>query len=76
MISGYSCMGMEALKILQMRQEIGYEPNSLICVGALSACSNSGLLDQGQAYFTLMFQNRGIEPCIKHYSFRVWLLWK
>ncbi|XP_022727121.1 putative pentatricopeptide repeat-containing protein At5g13230, mitochondrial isoform X2 [Durio zibethinus] len=76
MISGYSMhgLGMEALKIFQMMQDEGFKPNTLTFVGVLSACSNSGLLDQGQAYFTSMFQDYGIEPCIEHYSCMVWLL--
>ncbi|XVE92677.1 hypothetical protein REPUB_Repub01dG0120300 [Reevesia pubescens] len=75
MITGYSMhgLGMEALKIFQMMQDKGYKPNTLTFVGVLSACSNSGLLDQGQAYFTSMFQDYGIEPSIEHYSCMVWL---
>ncbi|XVE88505.1 hypothetical protein DITRI_Ditri19aG0074500 [Diplodiscus trichospermus] len=76
MISGYSMHGLakEALEIFQMMQDQGYVPNSLTFVGVLSACSNSGLLSQGQAYFTSMFKDYGIEPCIEHYSCMVWLL--
>ncbi|KAK8657317.1 hypothetical protein V6N13_035563 [Hibiscus sabdariffa] len=76
MISGYSMhgLGMEALKIFQMMKDRGYKPNTLTFVGVLSACSNSGLLDQGQAYFSSMLQEYGIEPCIEHYSCMVWLL--
>lgn len=76
MISGCSMHGlaMEALKIFQMMQDSGYKPNSLTFVGVLSACSNSGLLVEGQAYFTSMSQDYGIEPCIEHYSCMVWLM--
>ncbi|TYH96217.1 hypothetical protein ES332_A12G163300v1 [Gossypium tomentosum] len=76
MISGYSMcgLGMEALKIFQMMQDRGHKPNTLTFVGVLSACSNSGLLDEGQAYFSSMLQEYGIEPCIEHYSCMVWLL--
>ncbi|KAE8716191.1 putative pentatricopeptide repeat-containing protein [Hibiscus syriacus] len=76
MISGYSMhgLGMEALKIFQVMKDRGYKPNTLTFVGVLSACSNSGLLDQGQAYFSSMLQEYGIEPCIEHYSCMVWLL--
>ncbi|MBA0743851.1 hypothetical protein Gogos_006505 [Gossypium gossypioides] len=76
MISGYSMhgLGMEALKIFQMMQDRGYKPNTLTFVGVLSACSNSGLLDEGQAYFSSMLQEYGIEPCIEHYSCMVRLL--
>ncbi|KAB1999418.1 hypothetical protein ES319_D12G161000v1 [Gossypium barbadense] len=76
MISGYSMhgLGMEALKIFQMMQDRGHKPNTLTFVGVLSACSNSGLLDEGQAYFSSMLQEYGIEPCIEHYSCMVRLL--
>ncbi|OMP10154.1 hypothetical protein COLO4_04770 [Corchorus olitorius] len=76
MISGYSMhgVGLEALKLFQMMQDRGFKPNALTFVGVLSACSNSGLLNQGQAYFTSMFQDYGIEPSIEHYSCMVWLL--
>ncbi|XVE66114.1 hypothetical protein DITRI_Ditri08aG0054800 [Diplodiscus trichospermus] len=57
-----------------MMQDQGYVPNSLTFVGVLSACSISGQLSQGEAYFTSMFQDYGIEPCIEHYSCMVWLL--
>ncbi|KAE8663921.1 hypothetical protein F3Y22_tig00112863pilonHSYRG00014 [Hibiscus syriacus] len=76
MISGYSMhgLGMEALNIFQMMKDRGYKTNTLTFVGLLSACSNSGLLDQGQNYFSSMLQGYGIEPCIEHYSCVVWLL--
>ncbi|GKU96242.1 hypothetical protein SLEP1_g9497 [Rubroshorea leprosula] len=76
MISGYSMhgLGVEALKIFQMMQERGCKPTTVTFVGVLSACGNSGLLDQGQAYFQSMVQDYGIEPCLEHYCCMVWLL--
>ena len=76
MISGYSMhgLGREALKFFEMMQDMKCKPNKLTFVGVLSACSNAGLLDQGQAYFNSMVQDYGIEPCIEHYTCLVWLL--
>lgn len=75
MISGYSMhgLGTEALKIFEMMQERGFKPSSVTFVGVLSACSNSGLLEQGQAYFDSMVKDYDIEPCMEHYSCMVWL---
>lgn len=76
MISGYSMHGLalEAITIFEMMQKTSCKPNKLTFVGVLSACSNAGLLDQGQAYFNSMTQDYGIEPCIEHYTCMVWLL--
>ncbi|EXC25511.1 hypothetical protein L484_009819 [Morus notabilis] len=70
MISGYSIhgLGMEALKVFEMMQKTKCKPNKLTLVGVLSACSNAGLLEQGQAYFNSMIQDYGIEPCMEHYT--------
>ncbi|XP_057948894.1 putative pentatricopeptide repeat-containing protein At5g13230, mitochondrial [Malania oleifera] len=76
MISGYSMhgLGREAIRIYKSMQETKFKPNKLTFVGVLSACSNSGLLEEGQAYFSSMVRDHGIEPCIEHYTCMVWLL--
>ncbi|KAG6712404.1 hypothetical protein I3842_05G101200 [Carya illinoinensis] len=76
MISGYSMhgLGREALKVFELMQKSKCKPNQLTFVGVLSACSNAGLLDQGQAYFSSMVHDYSIEPCIEHYTCMVWLL--
>ena len=76
MISGYSMhgLGRDALRIFEKMQEMKVKPSKLTFVGVLSACANAGLLDQGQAYFTSMVEDYGIEPCIEHYTCMVWLL--
>ncbi|GMH02226.1 hypothetical protein Nepgr_004065 [Nepenthes gracilis] len=76
MISAYSMHGLasEALRIFQWMQESEFKPNKLTFVGVLSACCNMGLLDEGQAYFTSMVRDYGIEPCMEHYTCMVWLL--
>lgn len=75
MISGYSMhgLGVEALKVFEMMLKTKCKPNKLTFVGVLSACSNAGLLEQGQAYFSSLTQDYGIEPCIEHYTCMVGL---
>ncbi|KAL2938311.1 hypothetical protein RDABS01_021760 [Bienertia sinuspersici] len=75
-ISAYAMhgLGKEALRMFQRMQETDTKPNKLTFVGVLSACSNIGLLDEGQAYFTSMVKDYSIEPCIEHYTCMVWLL--
>lgn len=76
MISAYAMhgLGREALGIFERMQKTDLKPNKLTLVGVLSACSNMGLLDEGQAYFNSMIRDYGIEPCIEHYTCMVWLL--
>ncbi|CAL0324676.1 unnamed protein product [Lupinus luteus] len=76
MICGYSMhgLGIEALNLFDVMQQTNCRPNKLTFVGVLSACSNAGLLDIGQAHFNSMLQDYGIEPCIEYYTCMVWLL--
>ncbi|KAF8020900.1 hypothetical protein BT93_G1342 [Corymbia citriodora subsp. variegata] len=76
MISAYSMHGLGggALNIFDMMNASKSRPNKLTFVGVLSACSNSGLMDQGQQYFHSMVHDYGIEPCVEHYTCMVWLL--
>lgn len=76
MISGYSMhgLGRESLRVFEMMRESNTRPNKLTFVSVLSACSNSGLLDEGQAYFDSMVKEYDIEPCLEHYTCMVWLL--
>ncbi|KAL6969206.1 hypothetical protein U1Q18_028929, partial [Sarracenia purpurea var. burkii] len=75
MISGYSMhgLGVEALGIFEKMQKTEVKADKLTFVGVLSACSNTGLLDKGQAYFTSMGQDHDIGPCIEHYTCMVGL---
>ncbi|GAB2300253.1 hypothetical protein Dimus_034289 [Dionaea muscipula] len=76
MISAYSMhgLGKEALAIFQKMQVTDCKPNKLTFVGVLSACSNMGLLEEGEAYFKTMVTDFGVEPCVEHYTCMVWLL--
>ncbi|KAL5716046.1 hypothetical protein ACHQM5_017785 [Ranunculus cassubicifolius] len=75
-ISGYSLhgLGRDALKLFENMRESDARPDNITFVGILSACSNTGLVEQGRLYFDSMYQDYGIEPCIEHYTCMVWLL--
>ncbi|XP_076892678.1 putative pentatricopeptide repeat-containing protein At5g13230, mitochondrial [Bidens hawaiensis] len=78
MISGYSMHGLgnEALVMFKMMSETDVKPDQLTFVGVLSACSNIGLLSEGEAYFTSMVNDYSIEPCMEHYTCMVSLFGK
>lgn len=78
MISAYSMhgLGAEALKVFENMRKTNITPEHLTFVAVLSACSNTGSLDQGQSYFTSMQEDYGIEPCMEHYTCMVSLLGK
>ncbi|XP_074316613.1 putative pentatricopeptide repeat-containing protein At5g13230, mitochondrial [Silene latifolia] len=75
-ISAYAVHGLakEALSMFQRMQETQCKPNNVTFVAVLSACSNIGLLDEGEAYFDAMIRDYGIEPSVEHYTCMVGLL--
>ncbi|KAI3973647.1 hypothetical protein MKW92_023241 [Papaver armeniacum] len=76
MMSAYSLHGSgeDALKLFVKMKEKKVQPNKITFVGVLSACSNTGLVDEGWSYFKSMYTDYGIKPCIEHYTCMVWLL--
>ncbi|KAL8228735.1 hypothetical protein R6Q57_013635 [Mikania cordata] len=52
----------------------GFKPNDVTFVSVLSACSRSGLLDEGYKMFELMVHTYGIMPSVEHYGCMVDLL--
>ncbi|XP_022145861.1 putative pentatricopeptide repeat-containing protein At5g13230, mitochondrial [Momordica charantia] len=75
-ICGYSMhgLGVEAIKMFDLMKKRECKPDKLTFVGVLSACSNTGRLDEGKQYFNSMKQDYGIEPCMEHYTCMVWLI--
>lgn len=76
MISGlalHGC-GKEALKVFSQMIEEGLEPDDVVYVGVLSACSHAGLVEEGLRFFDTMRFEHGIEPTIKHYGCMVDLM--
>lgn len=66
--------GDEAIKIFDEMILSGVEPNRVTYVILLSACSHSGLVNQGLAFFKSMSDDHGIPPDEEHYACLIDLL--
>ncbi|XP_030465967.1 pentatricopeptide repeat-containing protein At5g66520-like [Syzygium oleosum] len=65
----------EALSLFEIMQKRGVKPNELTFTGVLSACTNTGLVEEGRRYFNLI-EEYGLELRIQHYGCMVDLLGK
>ncbi|KAL6498856.1 Pentatricopeptide repeat-containing protein, chloroplastic [Orobanche hederae] len=78
MIDGYGThgFGKEALELFdEMRKrEININPNAVTFLCIISACSHSGLVNEGRRYFSIMEEEYGLEPSMDHYGAMVDLL--
>ncbi|KAL1208445.1 Pentatricopeptide repeat-containing protein [Cardamine amara subsp. amara] len=76
MIDGYGKNGNpeEALELFTRMKEFHIEPNSVTFLGALSACSHSGLVDKGYAIFESMQRDYSMKPKMEHYACMVDLM--
>ncbi|KAE8686467.1 Pentatricopeptide repeat-containing protein [Hibiscus syriacus] len=68
-----SCLGIhghaeKAIKLFRVMREEGVKPDHITFVSLLSACSHSGLVEEGQWCFNVMKEEYGIEPILKHYG--------
>ncbi|MBA0614160.1 hypothetical protein Godav_014488 [Gossypium davidsonii] len=68
-----SCHGIhghaeKALKLFREMREERVKPDHVTFVSLLSACSHSGLVEEGQWCFNVMREEYGIEPILKHYG--------
>ncbi|WOH10455.1 hypothetical protein DCAR_0729924 [Daucus carota subsp. sativus] len=70
MISGLASngFGREAIEAFGDMQKTGVMPDEQTFTGVLSACSRSGLLDEGRVFFNSMSKDFGITPNIHHYG--------
>ncbi|KAL1334139.1 hypothetical protein HN51_063023 [Arachis hypogaea] len=70
MISGLAAngYGIEAIEAFQEMQRLGIWPDDQTFTGVLSACSHSGLVDEGISFFDRMSREFGITPNIHHYG--------
>ncbi|CAK9158662.1 unnamed protein product [Ilex paraguariensis] len=55
-------------------QRVGVAPDDQTFTGVLSACSHSGLLDEGRMFFDSMIKEFGIVPNVHHYGCMVDLM--
>ncbi|XP_055833198.1 pentatricopeptide repeat-containing protein At3g22150, chloroplastic [Solanum dulcamara] len=70
MILGYGQhgMGKKALTLFYSLRQNGLEPDGVTFVAVLSACSYTGLVDEGLQIFELMGEEYGIQPSAEHYA--------
>ncbi|XP_068665618.1 pentatricopeptide repeat-containing protein At4g13650-like isoform X2 [Aristolochia californica] len=70
MITGFAQHGngAEALKLLGDMEKYGIRPNHVTFISLLTACSRSGLVDEGVHIFESMTRKYGIVPCMEHYA--------
>ncbi|CAN8254906.1 unnamed protein product [Cochlearia groenlandica] len=77
MISGLAMngFGREAIKAFNEMLELGVSPEEHTLTGLLSACSHSGLVDEGMMFFDRLKSGEfGIKPNLHHYGCVVDLL--
>ncbi|KAJ7533582.1 hypothetical protein O6H91_13G056000 [Diphasiastrum complanatum] len=76
MIAGYAQQGLgkEALTLLEQMRKEGTKPNEITYLTVLSACSHSGLVNEGRNLFDSMCKDHGVTPTMDHYACMVDLL--
>ncbi|XP_051120301.1 pentatricopeptide repeat-containing protein At5g15300 [Andrographis paniculata] len=57
-----------SLCLFEEMRRTKFRPNEITFVGVLIACSHSGRVDEGRAYFELMKSRYKIQPNLKHYG--------
>ena len=70
MIVGFALNGHaeEALEFFHLMCKEGFRPDGVSFTGALTACSHSGLVDEGLRCFDIMTRTHKISPRIEHYG--------
>ncbi|KAL5705735.1 alpha-amylase [Ranunculus cassubicifolius] len=68
MISGYGMCGLEQKAIGNFSEmvRIGIKPDEITFLAVLSACSHTGLVEDGLKYFRMMNEIFGLEPGAQH----------
>ncbi|KAK9104339.1 hypothetical protein Scep_021183 [Stephania cephalantha] len=66
--------GRKALELFSLMLKKKTEPNDVTFIAVLSACSHTGLVDEGRKFFVSMSRDFGIEPRIEHYGCMVDIL--
>ncbi|KVI09058.1 pentatricopeptide repeat-containing protein At5g39350-like [Cynara cardunculus var. scolymus] len=76
MISGYGSHGNgeAALALFTQMKDSGFQPDEATYTSILSACSHTGLVDQGRMVFEWMLKDTKILPRMEHYACMVDLL--
>lgn len=63
-----------ALKLFSEMLDMGIQPDEVTFVGALTACTHAGLVEEGHKYFADMSRVYNIKPQMQHYGCMVDLL--
>lgn len=71
---GYHGQGAKALELFPMMLSSSILPNRITFVSLLYACSHAGLIEEGQRFFSSMWDEYGVRPDVKHYTCMVDLL--
>lgn len=66
--------GEEAIQVFSKMLRASIQPDEITFIGLLSACTHSGLVDQGRKFFASMTIRHGIESNVVHYGSMVDLL--
>eukprot|EP00257_Ricinus_communis_P019666 XP_015578720.1 pentatricopeptide repeat-containing protein At1g11290, chloroplastic [Ricinus communis] len=76
MIDAYGThgLGKEAVQLFVEMQKGTIKPNDVTFLCVLSACSHSGLVEEGRQHFDSMKKDYGLEPNMDHYGAMVDLL--
>ncbi|MED6120352.1 Pentatricopeptide repeat-containing protein, chloroplastic [Stylosanthes scabra] len=76
MIDGYGThgLGRAAVDLFDQMHKGAIKPNQITFLSVISACSHSGLVEEGLYYFESMKENYGLEPAMDHYGAMVDLL--
>ncbi|XVF04698.1 hypothetical protein REPUB_Repub05bG0107400 [Reevesia pubescens] len=73
MLKAYGLHG-KAKEALQLFPQMDFKPDTATFVALLSACSHSGMVEEGIRIFDSMFKNYGIIPQLDHYACMVDIL--
>lgn len=75
-LAGYALhgYGREAIELFDVMVSKGEQPDHVTFTHLLSACSHSGLVEEGKRYFEIMSRVYSVEPRLDHYSCMVDLL--
>ncbi|GLT55452.1 hypothetical protein SLA2020_285720 [Shorea laevis] len=70
MITGYGKhgLGKEATQFFNKMLLENIDPDGVTYLAVLSACSHSGLIEQGEEYFSQLCHDKLIKPGIEHYA--------
>uniref|UniRef100_A0A7C9EZY9 DYW domain-containing protein n=1 Tax=Opuntia streptacantha TaxID=393608 RepID=A0A7C9EZY9_OPUST len=76
MIDAYGTHGLgeEAIELFSEMQKGTIQPNGVTFLSVISACSHSGLVEEGRYYFEIMKEEYYLEPAMDHYGAMVDLL--